>query len=393
MSQETSPRSARARLGYIWDTPLKAGERHIRRQVLGSRRFAPVVLARRTVGGAHRFPAPVRVLTERRRAWTRAYRRYVLRQDACVHNQIPETLQALVAELRLRLVHVFFGTKAVFYLPALESIEIPVSVSFHGADVSQCEHDPSYRGALGALFARADTVMARSGHMASELTRLGCDEGKLWINRAGIPLDEFESVDRVRSAGHPFTVIQICRLIPKKGLRDTLEAFQRLRVELPEARLCIVGDGEQREALAAEVEERGLGAAVTLTGFVDPSELRRLLAEADLFVHPSVTTPQGDHEGIPNSLLEAMATGLAPIATRHAGIPEAVAHGERGWLVDERAPDQIAERMLWCARNPQALREAGTCAREFVQREHGLPERMKRLDEKYAELISAHDPA
>jgi glycosyltransferase involved in cell wall biosynthesis len=386
MPQPTS--SDAPRLGYIWDTPLKEGERHIRRQVLGSRRFEPVVLTRRAVSGVKRFPATTRVLTERRRMWVRVYRKYLLGQGSCQFNQIPEGLQALVQELRLRLLHVFFGTKGMFYLPALRSVEVPVSVSFHGADIARCAESDGGDG-LQDLFARADCVMARSEHMAASLRRLGCAPEKLWINRAGVPLGEFPLLERERSAGHPFTFIQVCRLIPKKGIEDTIEAFEQVRRQLPGARLRIVGEGSLRSTLTATIERKGLADAIRLTGFVDPAALLRLLAEADLFLHPSVTAADGDREGIPNSLLEAMATGLATVATRHAGIPEAVVHGESGWLVPENDPARLAERMTWCARNPQALREAGAAARAFIEREHDLEQRMRLLDDKYEELIRA----
>jgi glycosyltransferase involved in cell wall biosynthesis len=379
------------RIGYIWGTPLKAGERHIRRQVLGSRRFDPVVLTRRHIA-ASSFPAPTHRLTEHRKQWIKFYRKYVLRTHPCVYDQIPEALDVLVRDLRIELIHVFFGSKAVRYLPALARLQLPVSVSFHGVDVGECAERPDLAPDLPWLFRTVDCVMVRSGHMAGELIRLGCAEAKIWINRAGVPLEEFPLLERSRAADHPPTFVQVCRLIPKKGLKDTIAAFDRVRAELPDAQLWIVGEGELRAALVSEIERRGLADAVRVTGFVDPDELRRLLGRADVFVHPSVTTPSGDHEGIPNSLLEAMATGLPPIATRHAGIPEAVADGEHGWLVDEHSPDQLAARMLWCARNPEARRAAGIEAHRFVEREHSLDERMRLLDEKFNELIERRVP-
>jgi glycosyltransferase involved in cell wall biosynthesis len=226
--------------------------------------------------------------------------------------------------------------------------------------------------------------------MARELAALGCPTEKLWINRAGIPLDEFPSIDRAGRSPGPPIFLHAGRLIPKKGLAVTIDAFARVVRELPGARLWIAGEGPLRGELEAQIARLGLAGAVELLGFLDAAELLGRLHRADLFVHPSVKTASGDREGIPNSMLEAMATGLAPLTTRHAGIPEAVRDGENGWLVPEGAIAELAERMLWCARNRDAVVAAGRRARELVEREYALELRMRLLDEKYEELIAAH---
>jgi colanic acid/amylovoran biosynthesis glycosyltransferase len=151
----------------------------------------------------------------------------------------------------------------------------------------------------------------------------------------------------------------------------------------------IAGEGEVRAQLEAQISRLGLAGSVHLLGFLAPDELLRRLHAADLFVHPSRTAPSGDQEGIPNALLEAMATGLPAVTTRHAGIPEAVRDGENGWLVAENAADELAERMLRCAQDPAALAAAGRAARQSIVERHSLTERMRLLDVKYAELIAA----
>lgn len=384
--------AARPKIGFLWESPYKPGERHIRRQVLGSRRFEPVVLTRYAREDRSRLEVRMVTLGGHRKLWTKLYRKYVLRAPRCVYNGEVDELARTVRELDLRLLHVFFGTKAIKNLVGLRVVNLPVTVSFHGVDVAECASHPALSRHLTELFEVVSMVFPRSRSMERKLVGLGCPESKLWISRAGIPLDRFPYLPRQRREGQPVVFLQVCRLIGKKGLFDTLAAFDRVRRELPDSRLWIGGEGRLRPALEAAIAERGLGDRVQLLGMLSPDEVVSRLHAAHLFLHPSVTTAAGDQEGIPNSLLEAMATGLPAVASRHAGIPEAVEHGVNGWLVDERNPEQLAERMLWCAANPAAVEQAGASARAFIEREHALDVRMRMLEQKYSELITAHRP-
>lgn len=381
---------ARPRLGFFWNTPLKPVERHIRRHVLGSTVFDPVVLTARTVAEAARFPARIVPLDRHRRLWRKVYRKHLLRAPKCVYNGEIDALTEAVETLGLRLVHVFFGHVAVRRLVCLRLLDVPFTVSFHGVDVARCSSERGLVRHLPELFDRAACVMARSDFMGRCLVDLGCPESKLWISRTGIPLDDFPFHRRCRPPSAPLTVLQVSRLIPKKGVGDTIHAFHALRTQRPDARLWIVGDGPLRAGLEHQARSLGLEGAVRFLGFLELDALLARLHEADLFVHPSSTSRSGDREGIPNSILEAMATGLAPITTRHAGIPEVVRDGWNGWMVPESSPALLAERLLWCARNPEAVRAAGEAARQFVERQHALDDRMRRLDEKYEELIRHH---
>lgn len=387
------PEPPPSRIGFLWETPFKAGERHIRRQVLGSRRFEPVVLTRQVAEDRTRLPVRVVRLGAGYRLSTKLYRKYVLRAPRCVYNQEVDALTRAVREFELRLLHVFFGTKAVKNLVTLRLVNLPVTVSFHGVDVAECANRPALARHLGELFATATAILPRSRFMVRRLEELGCPASKMWINRAGIPLDRFPFHDRRRRPDDPMIFLQVCRLIAKKGLLDTLAAFDRVRQELPAAELWIAGEGELRAAVEDEIARRRLEGRVRMLGMLRPRQVLERLRAAHLFVHPSVTTESGDQEGIPNSMLEAMATGLPAVATRHAGIPEAIEDGASGWLVDERSPEQLAERMLWCARHPEEVCCAGRAARTAIEREYDLDERMRRLDEKYAEWIEAYRPS
>src|SRR4029079_18295729 len=140
--------------------------------------------------------------------------------------------------------------------------------------------------------------------------------------------------------------VQACRLIEKKGLPTSLGAFAVFARRHPAAQFTIPGDGPLLEPMQNLSRELGIADRVTFTGFISQNELRDLYYRSHTFLHPSETGPDGNQEGVPNSMLEAMASGLPVFATEHAGIPDAIKHGVSGVLVPERDDQELAWALL-----------------------------------------------
>ena len=157
--------------------------------------------------------------------------------------------------------------------------------------------------------------------------------------------------------------LAVSRLMPQKGLLASLQAFERVRRELPGCRFDIVGDGPQRALLARAVVERGLSACVTLHGRVPPEEHLRLLRSADVFVQHSLRL-QGWLEGFGVSITEASACGVPVVSTRSGGIGDQITDGENGLLVEPGDVDGMARAMLRLARDPELRRRFGAAGRE-----------------------------
>lgn len=352
-------------------TFLKPEMLHVYRQITGLRRWQPTVLTWKREE-AQRFPFERVVTLPRPR--TRGLRRLVVRQWLRRPVQIyPGEARRIAREIGDaggKVLHVYFGHIAVQLLPLLRRPPVPVVVSFHGADALVDLEKPAYRRATLEMLGLARLVLVRSRSLAQGLIRLGCPEGKIRIHRTGIPLERFAFHERAVPADGAWSFLQACRLIEKKGLFTTLAAFARFAQVYPRARLVIAGEGPLLAPL--EAEARRLGVAVHFPGFLSQQALKAAMDGAHAFVHPSEMGRDGNQEGVPNSMLEAMATGLPVLATRHGGIPEAVDDGEAGYLVGEGDAGALGEAMLRLAAGPErypllARAAAAAVAQRFEQ--------------------------
>src|SRR5581483_2430726 len=136
---------------------------------------------------------------------------------------------------------------------------------------------------------------------------LGCPPGKIRVHHTGIPLDRFPFAQRYLPENDHWRFFQACRLIPKKGLETTLRAFAIFHQSHPGSRLTIAGEGPLAEPLRELAADLRIASSVSFPGFVSQAKLRDLFYQSHLFLHPSVTGPDGDREGVPNTILEAMA--------------------------------------------------------------------------------------
>jgi colanic acid/amylovoran biosynthesis glycosyltransferase len=234
----------------------------------------------------------------------------------------------------------------------------------------------------------ASGILARSKSLADQLIALGCNPEKLHIHRTGLPFDEFVFSPRIAPADGAWRCVQACRLISKKGLATSLRAFAIFQRKFPRASLTIAGEGPLRDDLQALAGSLGIAERLFFTGFVAQTKLRALYAEAHLFLHPSETSADGDREGVPNSMLEAMAAGVPPLATRHGGIPEAVEHGVSGLLVAEGDAEGLAAEMASLAESPERYAALSAASAERVRSQFDLQTQTPVLEDIYRKTIA-----
>lgn len=299
----------------------------------------------------------------------------------------PYDLVDQLAELKPDLVHVYYGHKAVKYRRMLEAAGLPWLVSFHGVDVVKFLDDPGYREGLEKVFDEASLVLGRSESLLERLRELGCPDEKLRLNRTPVPIDDISFRERHAPENGEWRLFQACRLIPKKGLFTTLAALPKIIERWPRLKFVLAGTGPDEERFRSAVAESGLDSHVELLGWVDQPRLREELDRAHAFLHPSELTDTQDQEGVPNSLVEAMAAGLPVIGTTHGGIPEAVEHGKDGYLVPERDSEALAAAILQMLDEPDRLPQLSKQAHASVRRKFGFEEQIGSLEACYRETL------
>lgn len=369
-------------------TFLKPEMLHIYRQITGLKRVRPIVVAQKREN-ALQFPVDKIDMVKKPR--THFLRRFWYRQVRDAPWQISRAEAAAIMRIlnqeRAKLLHIYFGHIAVHLLPIIRAWARPSVVSFHGADVMVDLEKPAYRAATLEMLAAARLILVRSESLRRGIVDLGGDEKKIRIHRAGIPMEQFPFRARTWPSDDRWKFLQAGRLIEKKGLRTSLLAFAEFAKQFPESMFTIAGEGPSLRDLQPLTQELKIDNRVSFTGFVSQIELRDLFYESHIFLHPSETGTDGNQEGVPNSMLEAMATGLPVFATRHGGIPEAIEHEVSGVLVAERDDRALATELIAYARATEKLSILASNGAEAVAQNFEQQAQIRKLEDYYFEAI------
>jgi glycosyltransferase involved in cell wall biosynthesis len=351
---------------------------HVHRQIAGLESFSPAVITQKREGDW---------LTDRVHTVPRSTFRFVARgierltgRPWQISEAEAERMDALASESAL--LHIFFGNVAIHLLPLIRRVPVPVVISFHGSDVTGAIATPAFGDARREMFMRSRLILCRSAQLAGKVEELGCDPAKLRIMKTVLP--EIAFVPRAIPADGAWHIVQAARLVPKKGIATALRAFCAFQKLFPAARLTIAGEGSMEAELRGLAASLGIAGAVSFTGFLAQKPLQQVFSSAHIFLHPSETVA-GDVEGIPNSLLEAMASGLPAVATHHGGIPEVIADGETGLLCAERDPAAVGEALLRLARDPALYRSIALAGSESVREQFSAKRRIVDIENLYRE--------
>ncbi|MGH6968981.1 MAG: glycosyltransferase, partial [Stellaceae bacterium] len=203
----------------------------------------------------------------------------------------------------------------------------------------------------------------------------------------GVDPTRFSFRPRRPDPARPLAVLTIARLVEKKGVAYGLRAVAQAAAAGAPIRHVIVGDGPLRGPLEALARELGIDRRVMFCGWKTQDEIVALMQDMDALLFPSITGANGDQEGSPVVLKEAMASGLAVVATHHAGVDEIVEHGVSGFLADERDVAGLADALGALARDPELCARLGAAARAKVVAEFDVRQLNRRLQRHYRSLL------
>jgi glycosyltransferase involved in cell wall biosynthesis len=257
-----------------------------------------------------------------------------------------------------------YGTTGILTVEACRRAGIPLIVYFHGFDASVRSVLEENAEAYRAMFRHAAGIIASSRVIRHRLIALGALPEKVHYIPCGVDCHKFGGAN---PASGPAVMLSVGRFVEKKGPHLTIEAFALAHRLYPEARLRMVGDGPLLERCRQLARELLPEDAVTFLGTQPHEAVQAEMRRARCFVQHSVEADSGDSEGTPVAILEAGASGLPVISTRHGGIPDVVVEGETGFLVDEKDVSGMAAQMIRLIREPALAAQLGLAARQRIE--------------------------
>jgi colanic acid/amylovoran biosynthesis glycosyltransferase len=294
-------------------------------------------------------------------------------ENLFIRSGVSPYLERRLRELRAAVLHAHTGVSGAHALPLARRLGVPLVVTFHGYDATASDEELARWPLRGRIFLRRRDALKResarliavSGFIRDLLLAQGWPAERLVVHYMGVDTARFRPDPAAAPLSEREPIVFFAgRLIEKKGLEYLVDAMRIVAAKIPAAQAVIAGWGErlkplQRRAAEAEVDVR-------FVGRVQPDEVREWLARAQLYCMPSVRAADGDAEGLPTALVEAMASGLPVVATAHAGIPEAVRNGETGVLVPERDVEALAAGLIAVLGDAPLRQRLGAAGRRRV---------------------------
>lgn len=305
-----------------------------------------------------------------------------------------DDLKRQIDEYKIDLIHTHYLSDALVFHRLTKHFRVPKICSGYGYDVSSFPN--KFFGIIKRLykliFKEYDFFLAMSPDMKADLLKLGCPKEKIIVHYYGTDTRLLLNNKRIYNNREKITILQVGTLENKKGQCQVIEAINKLRRSYGiqnKISYQIVGDGPNYTDLKKLIIKYNLEDIVKLNGYIKYGTdiFLQFFKEADIFIHPSIIDKLGDKEGIPGTIVEAMASGLPVISTYHAGIPYIIENEKEGLLVKEKDVDGLARAILRLV-NDEKLREfLGKNAQKKAIEELDLYKGTERLEKIYEKII------
>jgi len=262
-----------------------------------------------------------------------------------------------------------FGYRGIEFIDVMKSSKIKAKfvTGFRGADLSRDIKGDFHR--YDTLFEQCDLFLPVCDYFKRKLLRLGCPKDKIVVLHSAIDCKKFSYTKKRLPKNEAVQVISICRFVEKKGLEYGIKAIAVLLKENKKIEYRIFGSGLLRHNLLNLIKKLGVQNKIKIMGHVSQKKVANLLETADIFLLPCITAKNGDEEGIPNSVKEAMVMGVIPVSTYHAGIPELVKDGS-GFLVSPKNVSALTEKIKYLIKHPEVWQTMSLVGRKIIEEEY-----------------------
>jgi colanic acid/amylovoran biosynthesis glycosyltransferase len=312
-------------------------------------------------------------------AWRSDWRRRRAMVGGC-----PVIAPAHIADSGADVVHFEWNSAAIDALPDAGIWSLPTVISSRGTQIRIRPHvTEGYAGKLRETFRRATAVHCVCETIRDEAVALGLDSQKAELIYPAVDTNEFTIQSRASSDG-TLRLLAVGGLIWTKGYEYALLTMRALLDRGIDARLEIIGNGNERQRVLFTANDLGLTDRVSLRLSVPPAQVREAMQRSDIFLHSSLS------EGISNAALEAMACGLPVVTSDCGGMKEAVRHGQEGFVVPLRDPAAAADAVATLARDPEFGARMGRAGRATVESKFRLDDQIARFIALYERVAATH---
>lgn len=280
-----------------------------------------------------------------------------------VWEQDTKTLSKFLKASRVDVVLAEYGLTGASVVDACIKSQVPLVVHFHGYDAYRKEFINKYDDYYQRMFEYSAAIIGVSKHMCEQLVQLGAPQNKVFHNACGAALPE--SAKANPGSAEP-RFLMVGRLVEKKAPFISVLAFAMVKNSCPGATLTVIGDGPLINSCVQLARTLGVENSVFFKGAQDHETVLLEMTQSRCFIQHSVTAPDGDMEGTPVGVLEAMGCGLPIVSTRHGGIMDVVKEGKTGFLVDEYDYEGMAKHMCDVALNQRMADVVGAAARNAI---------------------------
>lgn len=278
------------------------------------------------------------------------------------------------------LIHAHFGFDAVKLIQLSKEFDIPLVVSFYGSDVSRLPSELGWKKRYRKLAAHAAHFISATEFMKSQLIGLGFPEQNISIIRFGVDLNGSNYLEKSLT-GQKMMIAG--RMVEKKGFEYAIRAVSELKKRGIEIELNVYGFGPRMNALKSLAKKLNISERVFFHGYQPVEHILKAHHEHTIFLAPSITASDGDMEGLPNTILEAMAKGTTVIATKHAAIPEVIEDKKTGFLVEERNVHGLTRAIESIIRGDFDLNEIRRNARTVIEEKYGIHRMVREIENIY----------
>ncbi|MNI21497.1 GDP-mannose-dependent alpha-(1-6)-phosphatidylinositol monomannoside mannosyltransferase [compost metagenome] len=284
-------------------------------------------------------------------------------------------------------IHIHHGTLAPKFRYLKERYGIPMFVGFRGKDATAYPKKKANLNKLLKLFRTCDLFFPVCKHLQQQIIQLGCPAHKTRVLYGGVDMDRFECRPRLLQPHEEIRFLAIGRFVEKKGFANLIRAFAEVQKRQQKVKLILIGQGPCEAKYRKLIQVLQLESSVQIVPWVDYKNIQEQYYSSHIFCAPSCTDLKGNQEGIPNTLKEAMATGMPVISTFHAGIPELVDDQVSGLLVPERSVNDLENAMNWLAEHPDQWEQFGIHARKKVETDFNMVLQLEKQKKFYDEII------